>query len=231
MCGLAIALNNANNTNNPTLSASHSPPWFTSEVQRGGTLSSKQPATAPSCSPSSAPVSHKALTHSTPTVQTALTMQRTADQWLLVTPHPPVLCYSGGRDFRVGKISAPQILVPCVQLREPLSLGYAAKKIFWDTHWAHKIILWDAHDTQGKFLGICTNMKTDPDMQHTGTSPSMQKKNFSRRPTEQEMSWIAQNISGVNFGTNLKNDIFPKKISPAEIPPPSTLCSSHHWRG
>ena len=41
----------------------------------------------------------------------------------------------GGGGFRVGKISVTTILVPCVQLREPQSLGYAgcAKTNCWDT--------------------------------------------------------------------------------------------------
>ena len=56
----------------------------------------------------------------------------------------------GGGDYRVGH---PQILVPCVQLRAPQSLGHAAdtrEQLFWDAHWAHNIIL---RDTQVRMPG------------------------------------------------------------------------------
>ena len=61
----------------------------------------------------------------------------------------------------------PQILVPGVQLREPQSLGYTAdtqKKILGYTGYTRKI------------FGIRTSIKTDADMQYTGTSTSLRRK-------------------------------------------------------
>ena len=48
-------------------------------------------------------------------------------------------CTRGRGDFGWGKLRHPQNLVPCVQVWEPLSLGYTI---------VHKIILLDAHDKQ-----------------------------------------------------------------------------------
>jgi hypothetical protein len=56
-------------------------------------------------------------------------------------------------------------------------------------------------------------------MQYTGTGPSLQKKNVSRRLDEQEIARIAQKISGRNFCTDLKNEISPTEFSPAEVVP------------
>ena len=79
-------------------------------------------------------------------------------------------------------------------------LGYAGytREIFWDT----------------------TTIKTDHDRQYTGPSTSLPKKNDTRRPREQEMARIVQEIwEGRSFSTNLKNEN-ETKISPRNGPLP-----------
>ena len=66
--------------------------------------------------------------------------------------------------------------------------------MFWDVHRVHKIILWDTQDTQGNISWAHPSMKTDPGTQYSGTSTSLQKKNVSPRPAEQEMARIAPKL-------------------------------------
>ena len=75
---------------------------------------------------------------------------------------------------RGGGISAgkfrhpPPIWVTVAGITVPgIHSGYM--KVFWDTHWVHKLIIWD---TQEKLFEVRTSMNTDPDMQYTGTSTS-----------------------------------------------------------
>ena len=104
-----------------------------------------------------------------------------------------------GAGLRAGKCRHPQILVPCVQLREPQALGY--KKIFWERYdRVHKIILWDTQGTQEKFVGICTGMTTDPDMQYTGPSASLRKENGTADAGSKELARGAQKNSAVPWG-------------------------------
>ena len=130
----------------------------------------------------------------------------------------------GGGDFGTPKFCC---LVYSCRDHSPWNAQLIHKDIFWGTHWAHKIILYNTQDTQEQFCWICTSIQTDPDMQYTGTTTATQKKNVRCRPREQEMARVAHKSSGGgggDFGTNLKNENFPLKISPAKIPPPPGLC-------
>ena len=100
----------------------------------------------------------------------------------------------------MGKFWQAQILMPCVQLRESQSLGWTAdtqKNLLGYTP-DHTIILWETQDTHEKLFGIHTSAQTDPDVQYTGTSASLQKKNVSCQPRKREMARIVQNFRGKN---------------------------------
>ena len=112
-------------------------------------------------------------------------------------------------------ISAPSNFGALLTVAETTVLGMHSrnrKKTFWDTHWVHKIILWDIQDTQEKRFGIRTGINTDPHMQYTGTSTSLQKKNISCPLREQEMARIGHKTAwrGEDCATNLKNEIPPR---------------------
>ena len=101
--------------------------------------------------------------------------------------------FSGGENFGTPKFWC---LVYSCGNHSPWDTQQIRKKMFWDTHGVHKIILWDTKET---FFGIRTSIMTDPDMQYTGTSISLQKNNASCRPREQEIARIVQKISAGNF--------------------------------
>ena len=100
--------------------------------------------------------------------------------------------------FGWGKFRHPRILVPHVQLRCTIA--------------GTTILGIHCGSEKKKYFGIRTRISTDPDMQYTGTRTSLQKRNVSCRPTEQEMARIAQKVSGGKF--------CHPKFSPAEITPP-----------
>ena len=77
--------------------------------------------------------------------------------------------------------------------------GYATT-LFWGTHGVHNIIPWDAPDTQEHLLGIRTAIKTDPDVQYTGTSTSRQKEHVGCRPGGGGKEWQCNNIPGGGGG-------------------------------
>ena len=64
-------------------------------------------------------------------------------------------------------------------------------------------------------FGIRTGTNTDPDMQYTGTRTSLQKRNVSCRPTEQEMVRIARKHFGGEFRHQSE-----KRNPPPEFPLP-----------
>ena len=61
------------------------------------------------------------------------------------------------RKFWVGKFSTPPniggaLCTVAGTTTLGMNSGYTKKKIFWDTPWVHKIVLWDTRATQGKIL-------------------------------------------------------------------------------
>ena len=110
-----------------------------------------------------------------------------------------VLCSARGGRGSGGEISAPQNLVPCVQLQEPQFLGCTAdtqKTLLGSTLGTQNHSLGYTKYTRKNFFGVRTSIKTDPDMQYMGTSTSLQKGNDSCRRREQEMAQIVQKTSG-----------------------------------
>ena len=100
----------------------------------------------------------------------------------------------GWENFWVGKISAaPNFGALCTVAGVRYTAG--TRKNLLGYSLGQKMILWDTPHIQEKNFGIRTRIKTDPDMQDTGTSTSLEKKNVSCRPREQDMARIAQKHS------------------------------------
>ena len=104
----------------------------------------------------------------------------------------------GGGDFWVRKISAPPNVGALCTVAGTTVLGIhsgCTKKSF-GIRTGNAKSFFGIHRIHIFFFGIRTGRKTDPGMQHTGTSTSLQKKNVSCRPREPEMARIALKISG-----------------------------------
>ena len=126
---------------------------------------------------------------------------------------------AGGK-FRVGKIWAGNISAPpkfgaLCTVAETTVLGihnrYTKKSGGIQTVYTKSFFA--IHRIQKKCFGMRTSINTDPGMQYTGTS------------TLHRRNWLAADAgspdcaknSGVNFGTNLKNEISTQNFAPAEI--------------